>query len=341
MFVKERVAAMKKLEDAREKARMAVTESSRRNRRRGEAAVPDGGQQPSGNALNNTSSSDVHSSSGGTVSIPELPPKTVRAVIRVGPPVNRSKGDHTGGRSVTYSGSTGGEFHNPNYLSNPRRKPLSVALSQSSPSYGGPVWQVDSSRTKAVRPSSSSSSRSTRRRPENRASAEEQSDHSASPSQTPSSALYMMEPAPLMNTALSSGRYALNSPNQLASELDDRKMRKKIDRLTKDNREMQETLSSHHKVMELVVKKMGDIQAELQSMRTGSLLSDPPDNAQSVFKDVADSCDSSVEDSAEEEQPSVLIADLQEHVVSLEAQLQLLTLDMKDEGESLCCFTYY
>lgn len=147
-----------------------------------------------------------------------------------------------------------------------------------------------------------------------------------------------------MNTALSSGRYALNSPNQLSSELDDRKMRKKIDRLTKDNREMQETLSSHHKVMELVVKKMGDIQAELQSMRTGSLLSDPPDNAQSVFKDVADSCDSSqVEDSAEEqqEQPSVLIADLQEHVVSLEAQLQLLTLDMKDEGESLCCFTYY
>ena len=150
-----------------------------------------------------------------------------------------------------------------------------------------------------------------------------------------------MEPAPLMNTALSSGRYALNSPNQLSSELDDRKMRKKIDRLTKDNREMQETLSSHHKVMELVVKKMGDIQAELQSMRTGSLLSDPPDNAQSVFKDVADSCDSSVEDSAEEEQPSVLIADLQEHVVSLEAQLQLPTLDMKDEGESLCCFTYY
>lgn len=322
MFVKERVAAMKKLEDAREKARMAVTESSRRSRSRGEAAVPDtGGQQPSGNALNNTSSSDVHSSSGGTVSIPELPPKTARLVIRVGPPVNRSKGDHTGGRSVTYSGSTGGEFHNPNYLSN-------------------------QSRTKAVRPSSSSSSRSTRRRQENRASAEEQSrsDHSASPSQTPSSALYMMEPAPLMNTALSSGRYALNSPNQLSSELDDRKMRKKIDRLTKDNREMQETLSSHHKVMELVVKKMGDIQAELQSMRTGSLLSDPPDNAQSVFKDVADSCDSSqVEDSAEEEQeqPSVLIADLQEHVVSLEAQLQLLTLDMTDEGESLCCFTYY
>jgi len=140
-----------------------------------------------------------------------------------------------------------------------------------------------------------------------------------------------------MNTALSSGRYALNSPSQVSSELDDRRMRKKIDRVVKDNSEMQEKLSSHHKVMELLVKKMGDIQAELQSMRVG-LLPDLLDNTQSVFKDVADSS-AEAEDSAE--RPALLIGDLQEHIVSLESRLQLLTLDLKDEGPPSCCFFYY
>ena len=326
MFVKERVAAMKKLEDAREKARMAAELSKK------------GKTMASGNALN-TSSSDRHTTDS-SASIPEVsPPMTVRTVIRVGP----REGDHIVGKSATYSGSTGGRLHNSD-LSNPRKS--SFALSRSSPSYGSD-WQVDAMRTNAtataattgIRPPSNSS-----RRPEHIASAggQSRSDRSAPPpSQTPSSALYMMEPVPLMNTVLSSGRYALNSPNQLSSELDDRKIRKKIDRLTKENKEMQEKLSSHHKVMELVVKKLTDIQAELQSMKLGSL-SDLPENfnAQSVFKDVADSCDSSMEDSAEE-RPALLIADLQEHVVSLEAQLQLLTLDMKDEGQSLCCFTFY
>lgn len=333
MFVKERVAAMKKLEDAREKARMAAELS-----KRGKAMAVDG-HPISGDAIN-TSSSDVHSSSSA-VSSPEVPPITVKKVIRVGPP---GKGDHTGGKSATYSGSTGGGFH----ISNePNLRRPSIPLSPTSPSHGT-VWQVDAaSRTKAtaaaigIRPPFRSS-----RRPEHIAYAGEQScaDHSAPslPSQTTSSALYMMQPVPLMNTVLSSGRYALNSPNPLSSELDDRKIRKKIDRLTKENRDMQEKLSSHHKVMELVVKKMGDIQTELQFMRTGSL-SDPPDDSQSVFKDVADSysCGSSEDSTAEEEQPpALLIADLQEHVVSLEAQLQLLMLDMKDEGQSLCCFTY-
>lgn len=317
MFVKERVAAMKKLEDAREKARMAA-ESSRKGK------TMASGNNASGNNALNTSSSDKHST-GSSVS--------VRTVIGVGP----REGDHIVGKSAT----TGGRLHNSD-LANPRKP--SVALSRSSPSYG-PDWPVVATRANAtaatgIRPPSSSSSR----RQEHIASAggQSRSDRSAPlPSQIPSSALYMMEPVPMMNTVLSSGRYELNSPNQLSSELDDRKIRKKIDRLTKENKEMQEKLSSHHKVMELVVKKMGDIQAELQSMRLGSL-SDPPDsfNAQSVFKDVADSCDSSTEDSAEE-RPALLIADLQEHVVSLEAQLQLLTLDMKDEGQSLCCFTFY
>ena len=72
MFVKERVAAMKKLEDAREKARMAAELSKK------------GKTMASGNALN-TSSSDRHTT-GSSVSIPEVsPPMTVKTVIRVGP----------------------------------------------------------------------------------------------------------------------------------------------------------------------------------------------------------------------------------------------------------------